>query len=69
MFVEIVHSNGKRYLMPVSQVVVFVESGEPCAVTYEHAGIIIHTDVEQKDFASTCSQLKVKNIKPGDVSG
>jgi len=69
MFVEIVHENGKRYTMPVSQAVVYVDSGEPCAITYEHAGIVIHSDTEHKDFATMCQELKIKNLKPEEVSG
>lgn len=61
-YVEVVHQNGKRYQMPVSQVVVFADSGDPIALTYDHAGLLIHSNVEQKDFASTCDQLKIKRL-------
>jgi len=61
-YVEVVHENGKRYRMPVSQVTVFADTGEPVALTYEHAGILIHSDLEHRDFVSSCEQLKVKRI-------
>ena len=69
MYVEIVHENGKRYLMPTSQVTVFADTGEPVALTYEHAGIILSSDLEHKDFVSNCEQLKIHRIKVGQESG
>lgn len=69
MMVEIVHENGERYRMPVSQVAVFTRDGDPCAITYEHAGIIIHTDTEHRDFNDTCSQLRIKRLEPKSING
>jgi len=68
VLVEIVHTNGKRYRIPAVQVVVYTDDGDPVALTYEHAGILIHGDVEHPDFSSMCTQLHVKRIA-GDKRG
>lgn len=63
MYVVINHKNGKQYRIPVHQVVVHSDDGHPIAVTYEHAGMIIHTDRSKKDFDRTTHMLKVKKLK------
>lgn len=57
--VEIVHKSGKRYFVPADQVVVYADCGDPVAVTYEHGGVIVHSDMGHKDFPKVCSTLKI----------
>jgi hypothetical protein len=64
MFISFVHPNGKTYLLPVSQVVVYAQDGQPAALAYEHAGLIIHSNVGQPGFAGQTAQLKIKPVTP-----
>lgn len=61
--VEIIHKSGKRYLVPADQVVVFAECGDPVAVTYEHGGIIVHSDMGHEDFPKVCHSLKIARLE------
>jgi len=64
--VEVVLANGKRYkIAAASQVVVYAETGDPVAITYEHSNLILHTDAQQSDFDSVCGQLRVKRLDNG----
>ena len=63
MQVVINHENGQQYCMKVNQVVVYNDDGLPVAITYEHAGLIVHTDVTQDDFDSTCRTLCVTKLE------
>lgn len=67
MYISFIHENGKTYQIPVSQVVVYAEDGQPCAVTYEHAGLIVHSNGSMDDFANLCAQLKIRAIKPEEI--
>ena len=66
MILEVIHKNGKKYRLPVSQIVAYLDNGEPCAITFEHAGIVIHTDSAKKDFGTTCARLRVTKTEPVD---
>jgi len=63
MIVRIVHENGKIYDMPVSQVSVHTENGDPCMLAYEHANLIVCSHVNEKDFERQCAQLKIDRIE------
>lgn len=63
MFVEILHENGKIYQMPVTQVTVFADDGQPCALAYQTAGLIVHNSASSKDFDAACRQLQIKRIE------
>lgn len=62
MFITFLSEDGTPYRLPVRQVVVYAADGQPCAVTYEHGGLIIHTDVAKPDFAQQCSSLRIKPL-------
>ena len=63
MFISFLHPNGKTYVLPVSQVVVYADDGQPAAVTYEHAGLIVHSNVGEPGFPAQTAALKIKPIK------
>lgn len=67
IYVEIIHESGKKYLLPASQCTVFADTGDPVALTYEHAGLVLHSDVEHKDFAETCESLHVQRLEKEGV--
>jgi len=69
MFVTFIHENGTPYTVQVSQVVVSAEDGQPCAITYEHGGIILHTDITKKDFDRVRHQLRVDKLTPEEIGG
>jgi hypothetical protein len=48
--------------MEVEQVIVYGDNGEPCAITYKHGGLIIHTDITKDGFPEDVASLHVKNI-------
>ena len=58
------HPNGKQYRLPASQVVVYNDDGHPIAVTYEHGGLLLHSDVTHPDFDRTALSLKVTTVGP-----
>jgi hypothetical protein len=58
------HPNGKQYRLPATQVVVYNDDGHPVAVTYEHGGLLIHSDASHNDFDRTLFSLKVASIGP-----
>lgn len=64
MYISFMHPSGKLFQLPVEQVVVYADDGQPCAIAYAHAGLIVHTNSGQADFGKHVSQLK---IKPLDV--
>jgi len=55
--------DGKMYKLPISQVVVYTDDGEPCALAYQHAGLIIYADAAKTDFAHQCDLLKIKRLE------
>lgn len=59
MLVKLVHSNGKEYVLPTSQVIVLSDDGRPLAVTYEESGLIVHSDASKSDFAKVCARLHI----------
>lgn len=63
MYVTIVHKNGQVYQMPVHQVSVHSADGQPCAISYERQGIIIHTNSTMNDFYSTVKELHIHPVE------
>lgn len=63
LYVDVIHTSGQRFRIPVTQVSVHAGTGDPVSVTYEQNGFILHSDRAQGDFATVCSSLKVKKIK------
>ncbi len=63
MYVTIIHENGKTYQMPVSQVVVHTANGDPCAISFERQGMIVHTNSAMKDFHSMLADLHIQSVK------
>jgi len=57
MLIEIVHQNGKRYTIPVLQVVTMTDEQGPVAVAYETAGLMVYTDATKADFSAAVQQL------------
>ncbi len=53
---------GKPLLITTKQVVIYNDDGRPVALTYEHAGLIIHTDASQDDFGRTCEDLRIRPL-------
>lgn len=53
---------GRPLLIRTQQAVVYNDDGRPVAVTYEHAGLIVHTDASQDDFIPTCRQLRIESL-------
>lgn len=66
MYISFVHSNGNHYRLPVSQVVVYDAGGQPVALSYEHAGVIVHTNASESDWLPTTDMLKIKQIDTKD---
>lgn len=64
MFISFIHpGTGKTYTLPVAQVVIYADDGQPAALAYEHAGLIIHSNVSEAGFASQTASLKIKPLK------
>lgn len=64
MLVDIINSeSGKRYRVPAAQIIVYTDTGEPCAIAYVKDGLIIHCDAGQNDFNQVCESLKLVPIK------
>lgn len=63
MLVRITHPDGKIYQIPVAQVVVYTDEGQPCAISYECDGMVIHTNVGHDDFSQVLNTLKISPIK------
>jgi hypothetical protein len=62
MRVAVIHENGKQLVFPVTQVVVYNDDGEPCAITYPHGGLMLHTDRSHEDFEHACQVLRIKAL-------
>ena len=45
---------------------VHASNGQPCAVAYEHGGLIVHSDKTDKDFDSIISSLNIGEINLGN---
>lgn len=64
MFVQVRHrDSGKIYVIPVAQVVVANDNGQPVSVAYERSGLIVCADATQPDFSTIVSDLRLSNIK------
>ncbi len=64
MFISFIHpDSGKTYTLPVSQVVIYAEDGQPAGLAYEHAGLIVYSNVGQPGFAQQAASLKIKPIQ------
>ncbi len=67
MLVQIV-TNGKRYTIPVSQVVVMTDDGRPVAVSYVEGNTIVHSDATSADFQKVVGEIGVtQKTGPVDV--
>ncbi len=62
MFISFIAEDGTPYVLPVRQVVIHAADGQPCAATYEHGGLIIHTDLAKADFSKQCASLRIKPL-------
>ena len=66
MQVVVTLKNGKRYRFDAAQSVVYTDDGTPAAVTYEHGGLIAHSDVaNHQDFDQTCRNLCIERLRDG----
>mgnify|MGYP000855571849 CR=1 FL=1 len=64
MFVQVRHrDSGKTYLLPVSQVVVANNDGQPVSLAYERDGLIVCSDATQQDFAGIVKDLRIADLK------
>lgn len=52
--------DGRRFTIPVSQVVVLTDTQLPAAIAYEHAGVIVHSNAAESDFGDLCRELGVR---------
>ncbi len=67
MLVQIVTA-GKRYTIPVSQVVVMTDDGRPVAVSYVEGNSIVHSDATSSDFSKVIGDIGVgQKTGPVDV--
>jgi len=64
----VIQSRGKRYRIPVDQVIVYTDEGHPIAVSYVHGGLNLHTDVTADDFDRVTSALRIDPL-PKDSGG
>ncbi len=65
MLVQIV-TKGKRYTIPVSQVMVLTDDGRPVALSYVEGNAIINSDATASDFGKVLAELGVAQ-KTGPV--
>lgn len=62
MNIRITHAeSGKTFLIPITQLLLMSDNGEPLALAYETAGLMIYSDVTHADFSET---LKSSGMKP-----
>lgn len=67
MLVQFV-TNGKKYTIPASQVVVLTDDGRPLAVSYVEGTTVIHADATESDFAKSLSELGIRQTTgPVDI--
>lgn len=59
MIARIRLSDGRSLTVPVTEVVVTDEAGQPLAVTYAENGLVTHCDATKSDFGKVCRRLKL----------
>jgi hypothetical protein len=66
MFIEVIHAeSGKKFIIPVTQVVTTTETGDPIAVAFTSAGMVVHSDATQSDFSAVCKSIGVRKLNLG----
>lgn len=63
MIISFIHKDtGKVYTVPVNQVVMFNDGGDPVAVSYEQAGFLISTNKSMTDFDRVLALLGIQKL-------
>lgn len=67
MLVQIRHTNGQTFVLPVAQVVVLNDSGHPVAAAFEAAGAITHANAADPDWLEVAAQLGLAKAARAEI--
>lgn len=68
MIIEITHTDGKRYRIPASQVVVRdTHNGKALALAYESSGLIVHSVATASDWPEIVRDLGLADARPVEM--